>query len=227
MPVHNEEDSIRKVITDWLAVLDRLAVDYEIHVYNDGSQDRTGDILNELAANPRVVVHHKTCSGHGSTILLGYREQSDAQWIFQVDSDDEIAAVHFSQFWEQREGHDFLIGKRQNRHLGLIRKMISTVAYLVVLSNYGKCVSDVNCPYRLMRARAFQSCFQSIPENTFAPNVIISGFASLNNLAVKQIEVPFKYRSTGIVSIAGFRLLKSAMRSFAQTFLYRWIRFSG
>ena len=32
----------------------------------------------------------KTNSGHGPTILLGYRENSDCAWVFQMDSDDEM-----------------------------------------------------------------------------------------------------------------------------------------
>jgi glycosyltransferase involved in cell wall biosynthesis len=227
MPVYNEEASIEKVVREWAGVLEKLKLDFEIHVYNDGSQDGTAAILNRLDKDPKIIVHHKKNSGHGSTILMGYLENQHAQWIFQVDSDDEINAEYFARFWQCRNDYDLVIGKRQNRNLGFIRKLISTIAYLAIFVNYGKCVSDVNCPYRLMKSSSFRDCFRSIPEHTFAPNVIITGYAAIKKLACHQIEVPYTFRSTGAVSIAGFRLLKSALRSFIQTFTYRWMRFSS
>ena len=39
IPVYNEEESIAAVLNKWTGELNRLSIDYHIHVYNDGSND--------------------------------------------------------------------------------------------------------------------------------------------------------------------------------------------
>ena len=116
IPVYNEEGSIEVVIADWAKVLDQLQIDYRLCAYNDGSKDNTHKILDGLLDKfPKLHAIHKVNSGHGPTILKGYKENLDCEWLFQVDSDNEMKAEHFPKLWEQRDNYDFLIGKRINR----------------------------------------------------------------------------------------------------------------
>src|SRR5262245_27544783 len=95
MPVYNEAGAILPVLQAWLSVVDKLHIDYEFLIYDDGSRDETLRLLTEHAYNlPRVKIRHHANHGHGPTILRGYRE-ARGQWIFQTDSDDEMPAEHF------------------------------------------------------------------------------------------------------------------------------------
>ena len=220
MPVYNEQDAIVPVLKKWCSALDALGVDYRIHPYNDGSKDESLSRMLEFAAtDPRVIVHDKANSGHGPTILLGYRELCRTNdWIFQIDSDDEMGPEKFSELWEKRENYDFLLGIREGRKQPLPRKVISFVSRLVVKIFYGrKTVWDVNSPYRLMRCSVFADIFNNIPADTFAPNVIISGMVAKRKIAYYQQLIPQKDRQTGEVSIKKWKLFKAAVKSFAQT----------
>lgn len=96
IPVYNEEGAIENVINKWTKELNSLGIDFQIHVYNDGSKDNTLQILKHIAKkNNRLILHDKKNSGHGPTIILGYRENSNVKWIFQIDSDDEIKPETF------------------------------------------------------------------------------------------------------------------------------------
>ena len=225
MPVYNEEEAISGVVEEWLTALEETGADFEIHVYNDGSRDSTLEKLErDFGANRRVVIHDKENSGHGPTILLGYRENFDKAWLFQTDSDGEMPASHFQQLWNERERYDFLVGKRDGRFQPLPRKVISLVSRTLVRFLYRKSVWDVNTPYRLMRVENLKDVILSIPEDTFAPNVIISGMVGVKNLKVKEVPVPHQDRQTGEVSIKKWKLLKAAVRSFRQTIAYRMKR---
>ena len=143
MPVYNEDEIVGKVIEDWSVKLSSLGIDYKIHAYNDGSKDKTAQVLDLVAANnTRVKVHHKVNSGHGPTILQGYRENTDAQWIFQIDSDNEILPDYFKELWEQRSHYDFLIGERVDRQSPLPRRIISFVALMSVKLLCGSGIQD-------------------------------------------------------------------------------------
>ena len=41
IPVYNEEDIISMVIDNWIEKLNQLNINYEIHLYNDGSTDNS------------------------------------------------------------------------------------------------------------------------------------------------------------------------------------------
>jgi dolichol-phosphate mannosyltransferase len=181
--------------------------------------------LNELAqTNSRLIVHDKPNSGHGPTILKGYKENSDATWIFQTDSDNELPASHFHVLWENRDDYAFLLGLRDGRLQPLPRKLISMISRFVIQMFYKKAVTDVNSPYRLMKSVKLKDVFESIPEDTFAPNVIISGMVGVKNLKLFETLVPHQNRTTGEVSIKKWRLFKAACRSLFQTIMYTYSR---
>lgn len=223
MPVYNEAEAIAPVLRKWCAMLDTLALRYRIRAYNDGSKDATGQILQREAevSNGRVLALNKPNSGHGPTILQGYREAAEeADWVFQIDSDDEMAPDCFPTLWDKREEFDFLVGRRAGRHQLLARKVISWVSRGCVRLFYGRGIWDVNTPYRLMRSEVFAPLYAAIPGNTFAPNVILSGLAARLKFRVFEMPVPQHDRITGEVSIKKWRLFKAAVRSFAQTIAF-------
>ena len=224
LPVYNEEDVICSVLEKWGLALDALKIDYVIRPYNDGSKDDSLQVMREAAkALPRVEVKDKPNGGHGNTILTGYREASadGFDWIFQIDSDDEMGPENFGMLWEKRSGYDFLVGIRDGRVQALPRKIISFVSRCCVKLFYGrKTIWDVNTPYRLMRTSAFKEIFEKIPLTTFAPNVIISGMVARRGLRFFEIRVPQHDRTTGEVSIKKWKLLKAAAKSFGQTICF-------
>jgi len=223
MPVYNEEGAIRDVINKWTKELLRLGIDFQIHVYNDGSRDNTLSILNHLASeNKNVIVHDKLNSGHGPTIIQGYRENSNAKWLFQIDSDDEIGTESFGDLWVKRKRFQFLIGKRIRSRQPLIRKLISSISRIIVSILYGNKVYDVNSPYRLMKTEILKRIFFSLPDKMFAPNVVITGAVSLFRLRCYEIPVQQRERVAGEVSIKKMKLLKAVLQSFYQTITYRF-----
>ncbi len=227
IPVYNEEACIVSVLEKWVRELNRLGIDYRIDAYNDGSLD--GSLSAMRRAEPefggRVAVHDKPNGGHGHTILTGYLAGcEEAEWIFQIDSDDEMGPESFFKLWEQRSGYDFLVGRRDGRKQPLPRKVMSAVSRLTVRLFYGRSVWDVNTPYRLMRSGVFAPIYRMIPLSTFAPNVIITGMAAKRRLRCFETPVPQRDRQTGEVSIKKWKLLKVALKSFRQTICFALCR---
>lgn len=225
IPVYNEEDIIQEVIHDWVKELRQLAISFEIRCYNDGSKDASLAKMQELTEQyPELKVIDKTNSGHGPTILKGYRE-TPSPFLFQIDSDNEMKSSSFPTLWEKREQYDFLVGSRDFQFtVSKSRQFISRIASMVIRLFYGKGVKDVNSPYRLMRREAFEDLFGRIPEDTFAPNLIIAGFAARKKLRIYTVPVPAFFRMTGMVSIRQLKLLKVAIKAFWQTILFSFRR---
>ena len=226
MPVYNEEAAIGGVLEKWAKALNALKIDYVIRPYNDGSKDASLAVMREFVRQhpeAHVEVRDKPNGGHGHTILTGYREAAadGFDWLFQIDSDDEMGPEKFGELWTCRVDYDFLVGIRDGRVQALPRKIISFVSRCCVWLFYGrKTIWDVNTPYRLMRVSAFKEILKAIPLTTFAPNVILSGMVARKNLRFFETRVPQHDRTTGEVSIKKWKLMKAAMKSFWQTILF-------
>jgi glycosyltransferase involved in cell wall biosynthesis len=218
MPVYNEEASLPACLRSWVEVLERTGIDYELLVINDGSKDRSGEVLADLARHPRIRGVSKANEGHGPTILGGYRSGAErAEWVFQVDSDDEIPAAAFPALWAARDDADAVLGVRTGREQSGGRLAISKVARLTVRLLYGKGIADVNVPFRLMRSEVLAPLVAKIPPDTFAPNVAISGMLARSGARIVQLPVPHQERRAGQVSIVGWGALEAAARSFVQS----------
>ncbi len=222
MPVYNEEECIVKVLKSWISALCALGMRFRIIVLNDGSSDGTQEALQVFSNDNRIEVINKTNSGHGPTILMGYKESVKlADWTFQCDSDDEMKPDSFRALWENRERFDALFGVRIARKQSMGRKFISICAGIIVRLIYGTCVTDVNTPYRLIRSSILEKILYQIPSDTFAPNIIISGVLCKCGLRIYEQSVPCENRKTGKVSIVKWKLWKSTAKAFWQTLFCR------
>ena len=134
-----------------------------------------------------------------------------------------MSAEEFSKVWENRIHADFIIAHRYGRISPLSRKIISWISRLIVGVFYGDRIYDVNAPYRLMRCSVFKDFWEMIPDDTFAPNIVISGIATYLNFKVIEIPITHYNRATGKVSIQKFKLLKMAVKSLIQTIKCRFL----
>ncbi len=216
MPVYNEQGAIRDVLVAWDDEIARLGVPYELRVYDDGSRDGTPAILDEVARErPRVTAVHQPNRGHGPTIRRGY-EEARGEWVFQVDSDDEMSPASFPDVWGRRDA-DLVLGYRVGRESPRVRRIVTAVSRWTVRSLFGAGVRDVNTPYRLYRSELLARLLPLVPPDAFAPNVILPGLAIRAGARIVEVGVPHRGRRSGTAHLARLRLLAAAARSFIQT----------
>lgn len=217
IPAYNEAEGISQVLSQWTTQLDQLSIDYEFLVYDDGSTDKTGSILEKLGeANPRLRVTRHPNRGHGPTILKAYHE-AGGEWVLQIDGDGEVPADQFSKLWEKRSAFDFLLGYRQGRESVLVRQIITKCSRLTVGLLFGRSVRDVNAPFRLMRNQTLKPLLVHLPCNAFAPNVILSGLAGRAGLRIHEEPLSHQGRIAGVTLLGKWTLVRAALDSFVQT----------
>ncbi len=223
IPSFNEAAHIENVIDDWSGVCERLAIDYEIVIYDAASTDGTLDIIESKIANDlpsRLKLEIRPGLAHGPSILIGYRE-SKSKWIFQMDSDDAFGTPPFEALWANREDFDVLLGYRVGRQSNWARRLVTATSHLVVRRMFRSVVVDANSPYRLMRASAIKPLLVLLPGDVVAPNVIISGLAGYARLRIFQVEVRDAGAAVGTAGLAKLKLWRIAAHSFVQTCLVR------
>ena len=223
IPVYNEDEIIEKVLIDWLNVFKNLGIDFEIHVYNDGSIDNTfGKLTNFSEIHPEIIVHNKQNTGHGPTLALAYKENiNNTEWLFQADSDNEISPAYFEKLWNERNKADILVGKRIYKNKSLSRIFITFVAGVLVKALFGFGINDTNVPFRLLKSDKFKEFFRYLPEKTMVPNILMSGYACFHKYKIIEIPVHYTLRQTGTCSIKGLKLFKTAFNALINVITYR------
>src|ERR1700675_3410506 len=86
LPAFNEEANVERVVRDCVAHLEGTGLDYELLVVNDGSRDRTGEILNRLQSEfPRLrPQHHPQNRGYGAALRTGF-DVATKRFVFYMD----------------------------------------------------------------------------------------------------------------------------------------------
>jgi len=109
IPVFNEEVTIGNVVTRTKKTLEQLGVSYEILVVDDGSDDRSADIAQELKAHVLRDPHQ----GKGFALRSGFR-QAKGELVVTLDADgshqpEEIPLV--LRYIRENKA-DFVVGSR-------------------------------------------------------------------------------------------------------------------
>lgn len=227
MPAYNEEECIALVVTSWIDEFHRDFGDqFRMVVVNDGSRDRTGEILDQLAASePRLRVIHQKNSGHGGALLHAYREAAalNPAHVFHVDSDDQFKPSDFSRLWEHRTESPCILGFRVVRHDALHRLIITRVLRFVLMLLYGRYIQDSNVPFRLLETGFLQEALRIIPPKTFAPNIFLAVLAARLDADLMHIPVSHEDRKTGTVSIVRWKLIRVCFRCVGELLAFRRI----
>lgn len=220
MPCYNEQAAIETVIRTWFAALDSTLPDFTLLALNDGSTDHTEAILTSLAGElgPRLKIITHANLGHGQTCLKGYRIaiEHHIPHILQIDSDGQSDPSHFSEFWEKRQDHHVIYGKR-SRHDGTRRIIASTILRLLLrLLAKADCV-DANVPYRLMDTRACAKSILSIPSDFFLANVALAvALRRTPHITHGEIPITFPARIGGEPSVPFSKFTQKALQLFRQ-----------
>lgn len=204
IPAYNEAKNIERVVEDWVKIAEKYGTDSRLVVIDDGSKDKTLAKLTELSQRyEKLVVLHKENSGHGATVLYGYRYaiENGADFIFQTDSDGQTLPSEFDAFWQLRNEYDMVIGHRKGREDGLSRKFVTKVLKLTCRVCFHVKVTDANTPFRLMKRESLEKEIDRIPKDYNLANVIVSVIFIKKGYKVKFIPITFRPRQGGVNSI--------------------------
>ncbi|MEP6820920.1 MAG: glycosyltransferase family 2 protein [Chthoniobacterales bacterium] len=198
MPVYNEEANIAAVIGTWSEALSVLDIPFQFVAVNDGSRDRSQEILLQLeSANPHLIrVVSKANGGHGSTCRIGYNiaVDSTADWVLQIDSDGQCDPTYFPEFWRRRGEADCVFGVRTVRDDGQIRKLISSACRFLTALATGRDLKDANVPYRLMKREALGRALERIPADFDLQNIALT-LALKRQPGLRWVYLPIRFRA--------------------------------
>lgn len=152
LPTHNEEENITKIVLDCILFLRKTFSVFEIIVVNDGSNDKTKEIVEQLLSDNKSVklVNHAVNKGYGSALRSGF-ENSVNDYIFFMDSDGQFD-INDLKFLLNRLSwgcNEAAIGYRKKRADNYIRKLNQFLYHQYIKFFFGLEVKDIDCAFKL------------------------------------------------------------------------------
>src|SRR5688572_20518713 len=101
-PAYNDGGTIASLVIRAVQAAGRLTRDFEVIVVNDGSQDDTAEIIDELARTyPQVrVVHHSVNRGYGGALRTGFATATK-ELIAYTDGDAQYDPAEIETLWNR------------------------------------------------------------------------------------------------------------------------------
>jgi dolichol-phosphate mannosyltransferase len=218
MPAYNEEFGIARSVADIQTNVLTAIPGADFIVVNDGSRDRTGAILDELASHDaRIRVVHQSNGGHGRALLTGV-DLAQGDYIFLIDSDRQIPLDRFRDLWSHTRDHDAVFGVRRRRGDAMIRRQLTWVIR-AALWLMGIRIHDANVPFKLFRREHWLEVRKLIPDDTLAPSLFLAVYLKERGVTIQQVDVPHRAHSS---TLSAPKLARFCWKAFGQLLRFRW-----
>ncbi len=191
LPAYNEEENIAKTIESCDRILREVADRYEILVVEDGSRDRTAEVVRSLEKKYKNLrmEQHKPNRGYGGALQSGFYKTRFDPVVF-IDSDGQFDFSEVSKLIEkkQKTGADMVIGYRIKRNDPPKRLLLANMLKIWNLFWFGMWIRDVDCAFKLTSRRVFETI----------PKLVSNGGIVSTELMAKVKRAGFKVEQVGV-----------------------------
>jgi glycosyltransferase involved in cell wall biosynthesis len=218
MPAYNEEANVAPQVLDVLAALRVLTNDFEVIVVNDGSRDRTAQIVKELQAQYAQVrlIEHPVNQGYGAALFSGFMGATK-ELVFLTDSDRQFDLKDLPRLMPLLATADLIAGYRNPRRDPFMRVLNGKGWSALVTLLFGYTARDIDCAFKLFRREILEHIRLESRGATFSAEFLVR--AKRAGYRIAEIGVAHHPRRAGSQTGARPDVI---LRAFRELFRMRW-----
>jgi glycosyltransferase involved in cell wall biosynthesis len=229
LPIYNEEGNIKILYHKLIEVLSKIDTEYEILCVNDGSSDKSLEVLKSLSSQDRKikVINFKNNFGQTAAMSAGIK-LSKGDIIIPMDADLQNDPEDIPKFLEKiKEGFDVVSGWRKDRKDGLVlRKIPSWIANWIIGKITGVKIHDYGCSMKAYKREVIKDVNLYGEMHRFIP-----AYASWQGAVVTEMVVKHHPRIHGQTKYGIGRTFKVILDlivvKFLSVYMNRPIHFFG
>ena len=195
IPVFNESESIGYLLDEVLCVMHSNKLLFEIVVVNDGSQDNTSNVLDELTNKIKelLVISLRTNYGQTAAMAAGF-DNSNGEILITLDGDLQNDPNDIPKLISHiNEGYDLICGWRYDRKDKLINRRIpSKIANKLIANVTGLKLHDYGCSLKAFKKEIVNDIKLYGELHRFLPVL-----AKIEGAKIKEIKVNHRSRQYG------------------------------
>lgn len=204
LPCLNEEATVGVCVRKAGEVFERLGIEGETIVVDNGSTDNSAEVAKKFGA--KVVFEERR--GYGNAYLRGFREAS-GDVVVMADSDGTYDLYEMPRFLEALNGADLVIGTRfkgeikdgamswLHRYLGnpLLTKVLNVL--------FRTSISDAHCGMRAFRREMLDDIKPKTAGMEYASEMVIK--AAKSGFIIKEVPITYYPRKSGPANLHSFQ----------------------
>jgi glycosyltransferase involved in cell wall biosynthesis len=219
VPIYNEEESIEKLLERVLEVGDQFDFTYEIILVDDGSEDKTWEIIEKLRQTTPELRAIKFGRNYGQTsAMVAGVDHARGKIIVTLDGDLQNDPLDIPLLLEKIEqGYDIVSGWRKSRKDHFSRVLPSRIANAIISLTTGVRLHDYGCSLKAYRAECIRSIKAYGEMHRFFP-----ALASMTGARVAEVPVRHHPRKYGVSKYGFERIFKVFSDIFAMNLIIRF-----
>jgi len=190
IPVYNEEPNIQRLFDRLYKVMKEISKPFEIIFTDDGSRDRSLEMLTRLSdCYPEVrVVEFNGNFGQHMAIMAAF-EVSRGEIVITLDADLQNPPEEIPKLIAAIEqGHDVVGSIRQNRQDSFFRKTASQLVNITTRKMTGMKMNDYGCMLRAYHRNVVNNINRCGEHTTFIPALAQTFAANPGEVEVAHSE---------------------------------------
>lgn len=213
IPAYNEEENIGSVLDE----ISNLNLDLDIVVINDGSTDKTKEVVE--MKNIKVISHPFNL-GYGAALQTGfkYASKNKYEYIIQFDGDGQ----HYGKYIEdmknemEKDEYDIIVGSRfvgnKEYRIEFLKDIVIRYMRVIIKTFTGTKITDPTCGFKGYKRAVFAhySLFSNFPSDYPDADIIIDMLR--RKYRMKEIPITIRQRTHGKSMHSGIKPLIYLMK---------------
>jgi dolichyl-phosphate beta-glucosyltransferase len=194
IPAYNEEKRLPKTLQIIRSYLDLKFQSYEIIVVNDGSTDKTLDLIKAMNYPFLKIIHLSKNMGKGYAVKKGML-LAKGDYCLLCDADLSTPIEEIEKLLPFVNSHPIIIGSRAvkgsdvRKSQSLFRVILGKTFNKIVQLVSVKGISDTQCGFKLFKKEVAHELFSLQKLHHFSFDVEILFLAQKKNYAIKEVPV--------------------------------------
>jgi dolichyl-phosphate beta-glucosyltransferase len=207
IPTYNEAERVEQTVDELRGELLTSGASFEIRVVDDGSEDRTREVVERMGkADSRIVLQREPHRGKGGALRAGLLAARGAL-RFMCDADLSMPAREIHRFVSLVPGDcDIAIGTREGPGARRVdepayRHVMGRAFNALVQSGLLPGLHDTQCGFKLFTARAVEAVLPSTTMEGWTFDLEVLFIARLQGWRIREVPIEWHYRDRSRVSI--------------------------
>ena len=232
IPAYNEENNIVNTIQVTKNELENINYDFEIIIIDDGSIDKTLEIVKSNFSFEKDKVRlegYKPNSGKGYALRYG-TNLATGNYILFMDADLDLHPRQLMHFLNEMEktNADTVIGSKKAKNskveYSLKRKILSNGYYYFIKILFGLPIQDTQTGFKLFKSEPLKECIKKTIINGYAFDLEL--LVILNKKGYKIVEYPVEVTQSRLAGRIGqkdiFKVFKDTMAIFYRLYFKKF-----
>ncbi|MEK6867262.1 MAG: dolichyl-phosphate beta-glucosyltransferase [Nanoarchaeota archaeon] len=224
IPAYNEEKRIGRTLEAILGYLDKQKYQYEIIVVNDGSSDKTKEVVQKFKDKNKKIkmLDNPGNKGKGYSVQQGFLA-AEKEWVLFTDADLSTPIEELETFFRYASGTDVIIGSRnlpmsqivvkQPFFRSMLGKIFPFFVRVVLLPD----IKDSQCGFKLFRKEVAQKVAQKQMITGFCFDVEILFLAKKFGFGIQEIPITWSNDERSKI-----RIISDSFAMFFDLLKIRW-----